>query len=352
MMPAILVRSWSPIGVGFDGRFITAAQLSGPSKAPRLEAAVRMLRPHPGQAMDQGETGLFREALQRKRFRGNRIVLGLPQETLLTGVLELPSRCSGAPVEDIARAELARMHDYDVGAAEVACWDLPASARIKDATQVMALACRHVDAEPILEAFEAGGLEVRALDSRPQALARACRAVLPEEGITAILAVEWDWALLILMYEGVVIYERMMPEAAIGQLAAAMSRRLGLEEDSVDLLLGEVGLAPGTLVELIDAASCEAAVAIVRGHLDAISAELNAPFTYAMHQYPGARAAGLLLTGMGAAIPGVVDHFRSLLQVDVRGVSPGDVADCAPALGERSADPALVTAIGLAEFAG
>ena len=40
------------------------------------------------------------------------------------------------------------------------------------------------------------------------------------------------------------------------------------------------------------------------------------------------------------------------VQVDVRRVDPGDIADCAPALAERSADPALVPAIGLAGFVG
>lgn len=341
-----------PIGVDFDGRYITAAQLARSTRGRQLETTVRLERMRPAAEIDHQAVRHLCEVLARQGFKGGSVVLAVPAEKLLTGVLELPPRSSGAPLEEIARAELARMHDYDPASVETACWDLPASTRSKDVTQVMAMACRHADSEALLGVFESAGLKLAAMESHPHALVRACRPLLAGEGIAGILDISWDRALLILTYQGVVVYERIMADAGTGKLSESVSERLGLAADSVDYLLAEVGLAPPTEAAAEDAASFDAVMGVIRAHVDAICAELASPFSYAAGQYPGAAADGLLLTGHGAGIAGLPEYLRSRLEMPIRRVRPPDLVQCPPALGGRSDDPALTVALGLAEYPG
>ena len=52
----------------------------------------------------------LRLVLKRQGFQGRDIVLAAPDQSLLRGVFDLPRQVSGAPVSQIARMELSRMH--------------------------------------------------------------------------------------------------------------------------------------------------------------------------------------------------------------------------------------------------
>src|SRR5439155_3902434 len=102
--------------------------------------------------------------------------------------LELPPRSSNAPLERIARMEVARAHRFAPDSFEMGCWDLPAAARATKQTPVMAVACTHSDAAAIMDPFEAGGMNVVALDVKAAALARACSPLLAADA-TAIIGI-------------------------------------------------------------------------------------------------------------------------------------------------------------------
>jgi len=338
----------SHVGVDFEGRFIRAAQaVSGRHGAWRPSAAVILPRAVPGPALDRRDAEQLAGALVRQGFRGNRLVVGVPDETMAVGILDLPPRASGAPLEEIARTQLASMHGYDPQAAETACWDLPSSSRPKAQTQAMAVACRHADAEAILSAFEDSGLSVVALDSRLHAIVRACRPHLSASGITAVLDLEWDQAVLLLVYKDTAIYRRTMPEAAFKQLSQALGQKLGLEGDAIDCLLAEVGLSPRADE---DPSYGAAVVPVLRKYLGGLAAAVKPPFTYVENQYPGAEVDRLLLVGEGAAVPGIAGVLQSDLGVSVRPAAPADAAGCPAALEAKSRDPSLVAAFGLALY--
>jgi len=343
-------NAYSAIGVSYDSRFVTAVQLARRGQLWRLAAAGCMPRVSASADMDGQEAALVRGMLMRQGFKGNDVVLALPVEKLRTGVLDLPLRGSGAPVDDIAVGELARMHGYDPGAAETVCWDLPASSRAQDVTHALAVACRHADAEAILDAFQGAGLKVVALDSRLNAVIRACRAMVSASGISAILELGWDWAMLGLLYQGVIIYQRIMPEGGVRQLAEAMARRLNLEADSVDYIITDVGLGTKAQEGQADLDSFETAISMIKSYVESTIAELNAPFSYALRQYAGSTVDRILVTGYGAAIPGVMDHIRSKLEFDLQMVTPADVVQCPTPLPGRSDHPLLTAAVGLAQF--
>src|SRR3954451_23592560 len=98
----------SPIGLDLGGRTIKAVQLVCAQGKWCLHAAVALPQPEVNQPVVPQTARYVREALFRHGFVGNRIVLAAPATQLEMDVLELPPRSSGAPVEQIARSELAR----------------------------------------------------------------------------------------------------------------------------------------------------------------------------------------------------------------------------------------------------
>ena len=337
----------SPIGIDFEGRSVRAAQLVSTPQGWLLTAALALPRlGGPAEPLDRAEVDGLSGALARHGFTGKRVVLAIPEDKLLTGILELPPRTSGAPLDEIARAELANMHGYDPQAAEAVCWDLPVSSR-RGTTQAMGVACRHDDAEAVLKAFDGSSLDVQALDSRLHAVVRACQSVLPQTGITAVLDLEWNGTMLLLVFEGTVFYQRTMSEGAVRQLVQAITEGLALDEEAALLLLAEVGLAPRGPEH---ASHAEAISPMISKYLDVMAHSLQSPLAYAAAQYPGSSVSGLLLVGHGAGIPGVADVLQQRLGMSVRAVAPADVVQGQPSLGAKAQDPSLVAAIGLARF--
>ena len=73
-MIARLLQRTSPIGIGWDGRLLTAVQLTTGGAIPRLARAVRIERTD-GQDPPDGEEALrVRRVLTRRGFRGERRV--------------------------------------------------------------------------------------------------------------------------------------------------------------------------------------------------------------------------------------------------------------------------------------
>jgi type IV pilus assembly protein PilM len=334
-----------PIGLDVDGRFIKAVQLRGPSKRQTLAAAMKLPKSDPSVAVGRADVDQLRDALVRQGFEGQRIALAVPEDKIVTGMLELPLRSSGAPLDDIARTELATMHGYDPQVAEAATWDLPPSIRVKDATQAMAVALRHTDAESLLAIFDEAGLEIVSLESRMDAIVQACRSVLVEGGVKAILELEWNAAILNLWHQGAVIYRWTIPTAGLKQLTDSLAASIQLDQDQVDCLLSDVGLAPSADNRT---AGYEAAATTIRRHFDAAVAAMESPRSYMAQLYPEAPIDGVVLTGPGAAIPGIDDYFKSRLAAATRCVMPADIVNCPNSMGGREKDPSLTVAIGMA----
>jgi Tfp pilus assembly PilM family ATPase len=117
----------------------------------------------------------------------------------------------------------------------------------------------------------------------------------------------------------------------------------------VDYVLQDVGLAE----HKDDAAAptdLDAVTAGIRSHLDDVVAELHAPMSYATQMCSGASVGTLLLTGLGAGIPGADAHFRSRVDAGVWTVAPGDLLPASRRVGGTPGDPALTVAVGLAQF--
>jgi type IV pilus assembly protein PilM len=398
------LRTHSPIGIDVGTRSVKALQLGrdrwgtgrwrvvaaaevpreevGQPAAPSLPATGQP--PRPPHVLSEAEVGRLVGTLERQGFRGGEVVLAVPNEKVVSSMLELPPRASQAPIEQIARMELARAHRFAPDSFEMGCWDLPAAARATKATPVIAVACTHADAAAIMEPFEAEGMNVCALDVKAAALARACAPLMGADagGIVGIVDLGWTSATLSLMHQGVAIYGRILGDSGIYKLYHTLASRLGLEIDVIDYLLSDSGLsAPGDGAAVAPDAAANPrhagahpgahpgrmhrggtlgirkakaptdAAGLIAAHFEAAMHELHVSLKYAQHQYPDTPLSRLLVVGGGGCIRGVTEHLRTTLGIDARAVAPADVADSPPSLSEPCGSPALTAALGLAQFA-
>ncbi|HWE93453.1 MAG TPA: pilus assembly protein PilM [Tepidisphaeraceae bacterium] len=337
----------SPIGIDVGRREIKAVQLVRGAGTLRVAAAMLLPRPADGITPLDAEVQRLGDALDRSGFIGRRIVLAVPGEKLISSVLELP-RTSAVPVTQMARMELARNHRCPPDSLEMGCWELPAAARAAKSAQVMAVACRHEDANAILDRFESFGLDVVGLDVRACALARVTAPLAPADGgVTAVLELGWTAANLVLLYRGNVVYERKVADAGFDRLHAELCKKLHVEPDVADYLLADAGLGvtPGDA----NAAPPDAR-ALMTAHLESLAADVSASLSYAAHQYDDSGIASLLLCGAGAAVPGVDRHLAGLLKIAARKVGPADIAPCPPGQSPACTSPATLVAMGMAMF--
>ncbi|HXE55665.1 MAG TPA: pilus assembly protein PilM [Tepidisphaeraceae bacterium] len=344
----------TPIGLDIGARHVKAVQLErahGPSEW-RLAAAALFPRTSVGTPLESEELRQITDVLDRRGFHGNRIVVPIPADKLIGGVLEIPSRTSAVPVDQIARMEVARTHRCPPDSFEMGCWDLPAPARAKSTSQVMTVGCAHAEAEKLLSSFESHGFEVTALDVRSCALSRAAAArVNVESGISAILDLGWDSAMVVMLYGGAIVYSRALADAGTRSLHESLHKTLALDFEVSDYLLSQVGLSSSNRPDDATAIELPAdARKLLAGYVDSIVQELNVSFSYVSHEYPETPLARLLLSGSGAAMPGLRDHLKTALSVEVSGIAPPDVVECPPGLQELGSSPALTAAVGLAQF--
>jgi type IV pilus assembly protein PilM len=340
----------SPIGIDVGSRAIKAAQLARAPGGWRLHAEAVLPLPAPATpddapnhwAVRDALVGRLLEVLDRRGFAGNKVVLSVPPSKLESDLLELPPRSSGAPIEQIARGEIARASALSGAPFEMACWDLPAPERATAATAVLAVAVRHTDAETLIAPFERGGVNVVALDTASWALARSMRTCAGQPGTaTAVVDLGFSGSTLVLLGDGRVLYQRHLRDAGVGAMHRTVAERFDGPEDAARLLLTD----PGATGDPTRSAWIRK---LISGYVEHLIDELQVSFAFAAHRYPAYPLRKLLLTGGGAALAGAADSIRSRLPIDVAVPPAAELVDV-PTQHSGCADSIVhATAIGLA----
>lgn len=340
----------SPIGLDVGGRAIKAVQLERARGGWRLRSAISVAMPTPNQPLDAQLVEHLRDVLFRQGFAGKDVVLAAPTKELAMEVLELPPRASGAPIEQIARIELARAAKLESEPFEMECWDLPGPTRGSNQTSVMAVALRHKHSDALLDPFDTEGFNVIAIDAHCCALARACRTEEAEGTITAVLDLGWNGAMLCLVRDGTIIYQRWLADAGLGVLQNAVINEFQLAEDEADYVLRDVGLSGSLGADQADPTQAARLRDLITRHSDSLVEEIQAAFQYAVHRYPETPIKRLLLGGGGSSITGICQLLSPRLGLQVDALSPTRVVECSPELAKRCADGVFATAMGLALY--
>lgn len=349
----------SHIGLHIDSSYFHAVQGVHDRAAPgsfHVLSAARIRRSGPEFSADQAQR-LF-STLRRQGFTGRDVVTAVPQASLLTGVLDLPPRSSGAPLDQIARNELARAHRCEPDQIESAWWEIPqgfAAGREAEGTQVIAVACRHTDAETLVNTLDFAGARTIALDTVGAALARAARPSLrldaAEPPLSAVLDITHEAALALILRGDDIVYERHIREGGLTALLATLAERLSLDAEAAEVILSRVGLGPvpDELQELAtDPAALDDARQVITDHIDSLAEEVRASGSYAGRRYAASLAAALV-TGTGANIPRWLDRLSRRLETPATAIDPASLYRW-PA--GNTGDPGFMTATGLAMHPG
>jgi len=268
----------------------------------------------------------------------------------LRGIFEMPPSVSGAPVAQIARMELSRIHHVEPDSFEMVHWGLPSQGQSRANTQTVAVACPHTAANALLDTFEGCGLTVEALDVRTAAAARACqRLTAPPPAITAILDLGWGSAKLLLICGNTVIYERVL-QTELSRLTALLGEEFHIEVPVACQIIDTIGLEGGRCEGDLDEVSLKAIRGFIRNHFRSVIEELKVPLAYATRQYPTEGLNRLLLVGGGAKLEGLVHYFQSTLGLDTVCVTPGALAKGSADVLTKADHPAMTVAMGLALF--
>jgi Tfp pilus assembly PilM family ATPase len=364
-MVQLLEKIRSRAGLDIGDHSVKAVRLSRAARGWRLTGCASFPRAHPHVAPSAEELAQIARVLHRQGFAGAEFTLAAPSAKLRTGVLELPLRAPGVPIDQIARAEFARVHKCDPSRLELAYWELPTPARAAKATHVMAAGILHSDAEPWLESLDTAGLNVRAVDTHASAIARACLQLAQDspgaKGSTiAALDLGSGAAVLAIVKNSVVIYERRIAEGGLRELHQTVSRHFNVSPEVAEFILHEVGIRSTLKPAVSDSKATsepntraferfrEAGDLIIDRFVPLI-AELRLAFSYAQHQYADAPLELVLVAGGGACIPGICEHFSGALGIDVRPAAPQAAIECVAEVQARLS-PAYMPAVGLAMF--
>ena len=343
----------------FDSEAQTRRESNGLSVPDSTRASNRL---------DRQEIINIRAVLRRQGFCGNDIVLAVPEKQLLHGVFEIPPATSGQAADreemifQIARMELSRMHGVAPDSFEMACWPLggwPLGGQDESKSthrggQAIAVGCPHDVANELLDLFEGAGFNVRALDLRSAAAARACMSLSVQlPALTAILDLGWSSTKLLFVCGGTVVYERCLTNKSISHITTKLSGMFGITEQSADQTISTIGLVTNSEAGDYDQQSTEAIRKILTKHFDVMLEELKTPFDYASHQYPGEGVKRLLLIGGGARIFGLSQYIQEALGIEVITAAPGDlVGHSESQILAKLSHPAMTVAVGLAMFNG
>jgi len=341
------------IGIDIGSRIIKAAQLESGHDAYRVVVLTQLPRSGQGDGVTLEEVRALKRVLHRQGFTGRRAVLAVPENKLLRGTFDLPPRITDTMVPQVARMELARMHQVLPDSFEMICWRMPQADPVKGPSQTIAVACPHDVAEATLDVFEQGGLDVVALDVRSAAAARACASLTaPVPAITAVLDLGWGSTKLLLVCGHTVIYERLLESPSLQVLIDKLCRRFDIVHTSACHVINAIGFAAGAQDEAFDQKSMDAIRRFVRHHFGKMVEELEVPFAYADHQYPGGGVQRLLLAGGGAAVPGLDTYLAQHLDMEVLYAAPSQLIESVPELLTKVDNPATTVAVGLALFSG
>ncbi|MBC7771577.1 MAG: pilus assembly protein PilM [Pyrinomonadaceae bacterium] len=353
----------SPIGVDITAHWLRAVQIVGSGPSARLAACAVIPRAQSGTADLAMDAKRLAGALRRQSFTGSEVVLAVPDDKLLSSVMELPPRSSGAPVEQLAAAEFARIHRSDPARLELALWDVPSPGGAGPraaASQYMAVACLHNDSDPILSAFDDAGLDVLALNARSLAVACACQSLLaPSPRMNALLHVGWSSTSLWIVIDGVLAYERQLESTELGVLFRGITENTGLTFEAAEEILTTP--ARGELQRREQDEGVRARD-FAAAHAEAMTEQLRVSLSYVTRKYPQHGVDQILLVGdcgllpaLGACIASAGLAARPVVSSDLLQV-PGQQASGATAGGSNggggSGGAELVTAIGLAHYSG
>jgi len=157
------------VGVEMSPAWIRGAVVDASASGLGVRAALEIPRESDARSPSIAEVLRLIQGFERQGVLMRDVVLGVPPEELSSAVLELPPRSSGAPIEQLARAELEQGNG---GPIEIAAWDLPDGPRTRSHEYIV-VGLGYETANELIAPFEHNGVRVVAIEPAASAIGRA-----------------------------------------------------------------------------------------------------------------------------------------------------------------------------------
>jgi len=300
--------SFSPIGLELRGRWMKAAQAVGPRW--RLARVERVVPPGPRSWLPQPDAvARLDGALRAAGFQGETLILAAPSAALLSQSLELPPKSSGAPIEALAIAEMARACRMEPGTLETAMWETPGGGRA-GVSNLLAMGMDHASASHLLSAFDHSSMTPITIDASPAALGRLPRH--SPESAHAFVDVGWDDTVLCIVLGGLPIYQRRLDDGGLAAAYNDIAARDSATPAAVDSVLFPAGaMHADAQADVVRATLLSRWRGSISNVIEPLAKELDRSLTYASHRFPTTPIVSVNLCGDGALLPGLADRLQS-----------------------------------------
>ncbi|MFO0860260.1 MAG: hypothetical protein U0570_06875 [Phycisphaerales bacterium] len=280
--------------------------------------------------------------IDRRGFNGRALAICLPDEHVLSAVLDLPPAKSGAPVQSIAGAEIGRMFKHAPDQLELACWELPAASRQAGAAASMVMACPHNVTDQCAQLFEAHDFDLRVVEPRAMSLARVCGSA---DEMQVLIALGWNQTRFYAVCSGAIVLERVIENADLQTLHRVVAGTIGLDTDLAATALKDALRAERELLTDPDAA--REVQDQIRHFVELLTAESLTALSYLSRRFAGRKPARLLLACDGEEAPDLAREIGQKLALDARVCSIADypITDLEPI--DPASRRALAAAAGL-----
>jgi len=283
--------------------------------------------------------------LARRGFRGNAVTLAPSSSVCSQHVFELPPPQSGAPLEQLARIEVARERRCTPNEIELGFWPLPAKGRVHESFSV---ACPRTEIAAQIGRTEDGGLDAAGMDLVELALARSAQASCSlgkstaENEINALLHVGWNNSLAILTLGGTIVYIRRI-EHGVHDVWSLARGRYGLGLRAARSVLGE--FVPQEKSDQHDRISrmCWS------NRCGELAGELDVAIAYVSHSFRMAPLGRVITSGYGANNLALAEYVDQILGIPMVQCTPMPLLGVMGDLPDRDVlAPRLSLAYGLA----
>lgn len=332
----------SLIGVDLTGRVVRLVQ----GITTRSDFVVRgwASSQRPGDAdqstpFSDGDARLISGLVRRGGFEGHRLALVLPRSWTLSTTLELPPAESGAPVQQIARLELARMHRVDATSLHHVLWEIPTPARAGHGVHAMCVGVLRDRIGSALDSLEAEGLETSVLECASVSLARAANHGAAPGELVCILDVGWGGLAIVLTLGGTVIFDRVIEAVSWKDVCEQLAQRTGIGRDVIRSTPLDDSAQPR-----LRAASRD----VLNEFMARTEPEVVRSLAYVAHRYPDVRVSRILVAGEGWAAPGLCERVGTAVRVEAAVFEPARRWRIDEHLNPAGLEPSFAMALGIA----
>ncbi|MBX3380361.1 MAG: hypothetical protein KF805_09700 [Phycisphaeraceae bacterium] len=313
----------TPVCIEINGRFVRMLQLRRFGSQFRVHAWSVFPRLDTKSDLSQ-EAARIAAVFDRRGFAGRDVAFCLPDDSVLSAVIDLPPLKSGAPIASIAAAEIGRMFKQPPDALELAHWELPMTARHGGAVASMVVACPHATAQPLIESFDQHDLRLKAIVPRATALIRACvnEADAPDS-LEIVISVGWTQSRFYAVCSGLIVLDRVIENAGLETLHRVVAGTIGVDTELAAIALKDALRAERELLTDPDAA--REVQEHIRHYAEAISSDALTALSYLARRFSGRKAARILVVCDGDEAPDLARELASRLSFESRVCSIGDL---------------------------